>query len=274
MLELLAWAGGVTEQAGSEIQIFHTQPVLCPGIEEEEELVAKQTPELTDGAQSIDVSQESSQSQAVDQQAEQQTVRLIEPSTEGEFKSASHLSKEANSEEASTVAATESGNQSEDALQQNFKKYLGSFELYSIADLKAGKRAANPIVLPGDVVIVREAATILITGGVIQPSQIALREDMSLLYAIAQAGGLRKDAQGGKVRIFRRITGKLEPEVIKVNYNDIKNQKRPDIALKPYDVIDIPSSVATPSSILNMLLGQGMGVATSVAAGLPLRMMY
>lgn len=271
LLELLAWAGGVTEQAGSEIQIFHTQPVLCPGTEDEEELVAKQTQGLIDGAQSVEASQETSDGQADHKQAapsEQQTARLEEPSATGELKNATHVAEEAG------AAGAANGDQSEEALQQDFKKYLGSFELYSISELKAGKRAANPIVQPGDVVIVREAAMIFITGGVYQPAQIALREDMSLRYAIAQAGGLRKDAQGGKIRIFRRTTGKLEPEVIKVNYNDIKNQKRPDVALKPYDVIDIPSSVATPASILNMLLGQGLGVATSIGAGLPLRMIY
>ncbi len=30
LLELLAFSGGVTEQAGGDIQIFHTEPIMCP----------------------------------------------------------------------------------------------------------------------------------------------------------------------------------------------------------------------------------------------------
>lgn len=272
LLELLAWSGGVTEQAGNEIQIFHTQPVLCPGTEEEDEqLLTQQTSALADGAQPVEAAQKTQEEPA------EAAVPRAEPIemevARGEGLASGEKAKDQNTP-AREVAVAGKVAKTDEELQQEFKKYLGSFELYNLSDLKAGKRAANPIVQPGDVVIVREAAPVYITGGVFQPAAIPLREDMSLRYAIAQAGGLRKDAQSGKIRIFRRVTGKLEPEVIKVNYNDIKSQKRPDIALQPYDVIDVPSSVVTPSNILNMMLGQGVGIASAVGAGLPLRMMY
>lgn len=274
LLELLAWAGGVTEQAGSEIQIFHTQPVLCPSSQEDE---AEGLISTEDGAQSESGASEFQLAQNQDvsirevgvdvPQQPQQSVR-VEQQDLGESREAAQLNGE------SADATASSGTLADEMIQPDIKKYLGSFKVYNLADLKAGKQTANPIVQAGDVVIVREAATIFITGGVHAPAQIALREEMSLRYAIAQAGGLRKDAQGGKIRIFRRVTGKLEPQVIKVDYNAIKNSKAPDVALMPYDVIDVPSSVATPGNLLAMLLGQGVGIATSVGATLPLRMLY
>lgn len=275
LLELLAVAGGVTEQAGNEIQIFHTQPVLCPDAPEDEELEdeaefrATQSDKFADGADELpsDASPE----------AIERDQRAKAFPTEAANKTVGEDRKDdrpvvAQKEKLTDASATEE--QVDVVAQEEIQKYLGTFETYNIVDLKAGKREANPVIQPGDVVIVREASPIYITGAVYQPAAIALREDMSLRYAIAQAGGLRKDAKSGKIRIFRRIKGKLEPEVIKVDYNAIKNQKQPDVALEPYDVIDIPSSVIAPANLLNTLLGQGVGIATAVGGTLPLRMLY
>ncbi|HST51523.1 MAG TPA: polysaccharide biosynthesis/export family protein, partial [Pyrinomonadaceae bacterium] len=92
LLDLLATSGGVTEAAGGDIQIFHTEPLMCP---EPEDLA--ETP--------------------VD------TYKAADPTQV-------------------------------------------SYDIYSVRDLKEGKKEANPAIRPGDIVIVMEAQPVYVTGAV------------------------------------------------------------------------------------------------------------
>jgi polysaccharide export outer membrane protein len=142
------------------------------------------------------------------------------------------------------------------------------YSIYKISELRAGKKEANPVVRPGDIVIVQEAYPIYVTGAVVAPNSLYLRENLSLSRAIAQVGGARKGAETNKVRIIRtKPGGELEPEVIVVNLDDIRKNKRPDIALKPYDIIDV--SDGSPWSLKNIpgtLLGLATGSVSTVAS--------
>lgn len=203
LLEVLASAGGVTEQAGGTIQIFHTEPLTCPETEEE---------------------------------------RMI----------AEHEQKQTRTDDIFRVP----------------------FDVYSIEDLKLGKQEANPIIRPGDIVIVQEAAPVYITGAVVAPQGIYLRGNTSLMTAIAMVGGLRKDAKPGEIKIYRRKLGSLEPEIIKVDFNDIRKQKSPDMALQPYDIIEVPGATVNKSTILQTLLGGAFNTVTAFSTTLPLRVIY
>lgn len=140
------------------------------------------------------------------------------------------------------------------------------YSIYKISELRLGKKEANPVVRPGDIVIVQEAYPIYVTGAVVAPNSLYLRENLSLSRAIAQVGGARKGAETNKVRIIRtKPGGELEPEVILVNLDDIKKKKQPDIALKPYDIIDV--SDGSPWSLKNLpstLLGMATGTAQTI----------
>ena len=66
--------------------------------------------------------------------------------------------------------------------------------------------------------------------------------------------------------------GELEPEVLVVSLDDINKKKQPDIALKPYDIIDVPDS--NPWSMKNLpstLLGLATGGAATIATNAPIR---
>lgn len=195
LLEVLAAAGSVTEQASGDIQIFHTTELMCPEPEDLVELEKARKP-------------------------------------------------------------------AEDALALPYTSY-------KIADLRAGKKEANPVVRPGDIIIVQEAYPIYVTGAVIAPNSLYLRENLSLSRAIAQVGGARKGAVTSKVRIIRtKPGGELEPEVLVANLDDIKKNKQPDIALKPYDIIDV--SDGSPWSLKNLpltLLGFAQQGASNVITG-------
>jgi protein involved in polysaccharide export with SLBB domain len=83
-----------------------------------------------------------------------------------------------------------------------------------------------------------------IVGEVSKPGKYEMPEekDMTLLEAIAMAGGFTKDALVEKVKIMRTENNK--EKVITVNTKDItiRGKKDKDITLKPNDVIVVPES--------------------------------
>ena len=199
LLELLSQSGGVTEQQSGTVQIFHTQPVLCP--EQEEMKVA-------------------------------------------------------------TQART-----GDDALTP-------PFDVYRVEDLRMGKSEANPYIHPGDVIYVAEAAPIYITGNVVQPANLYLKDGMTLSRALAIVGG-PKNAKEDKVRIYRQKPGAMKQEVVTVDYKAIKQGKKEDVILQPYDIIEVPEQGKfSPSAIGKLLTGFATGGASAVLTQAPLRILY
>ena len=191
LLDLLATSGGVTEAAGGDVQIFHTEAVMCP--EPEDALMA---------AVPID------------------TYVPSDPTQIG-------------------------------------------YEIYSLRALKDGKREANPVIRPGDIVIVQESQPVYIMGAVRSPQGLYLKDGMQLKQAIAMVGGLNREAKAGSIVIWRRKKGQSEPEKMLVNYNDIKKEKVKDITLQPYDIVEIPDG---SGGIVNTLKGMVMGSVQSTAS--------
>lgn len=114
------------------------------------------------------------------------------------------------------------------------------FQVVNIADLQKG--AANPLIRPGDIILVTEAEPVYLTGSVVLPGSILMRDQMTLGQALAVAGGPRKEAKLSEVRIYRRQLGSTQQEILKVNFAAIKKNEIPDVLLKPYDVIDVSDS--------------------------------
>lgn len=198
LLDVLAVAGGVTEQAGGDIQVFHTEPVMCPDTDE-------------NGAD---------------------------------------------------IALT-----AEDSV-------VGVFSLYQLTDLKLGKPEANPIVRPGDIVIVREAAPVYLTGAVTYPQGIYHREKLQLTRALAMVGGIRKGANANALRIYRVKPNSSEQEVVTVNFDAIRKQKQPDMFLQPYDVVEVPEQGGFKKGLLDVIKGGALGGLGSLPSALPMRVLY
>ena len=112
------------------------------------------------------------------------------------------------------------------------------FTVVKIADLQKG--LSNPTIRPGDLVLVTEAEPVYITGSVMSPGGIMLRDQLTLSRALAMVGGTRKEAKLSQIRIYRQKPGSSTgQEIITVDYAAIKKNEQPDIFLKPYDVIDV-----------------------------------
>jgi polysaccharide export outer membrane protein len=166
LLELLSFAGGVTEKAGGMIQIFRTQPLLCADPNEVD--IWK-----TEAANGLDV-----------------------PS-----------------------------------------------RVYSLASVRQGKDESNPVIYPGDIVVVQKAAPVYIVGEILRPGEMTIPEGgLPLMQAIAMASGISREAKTKNIKIYRRKEGSINPEVINVNYDSIKKGEQKDVILEPFDIVEVGKS--------------------------------
>ncbi|HZH29940.1 MAG TPA: SLBB domain-containing protein [Pyrinomonadaceae bacterium] len=148
------------------------------------------------------------------------------------------------------------------------------FNIYRVEDLKLGKSEANPYIRPGDVIYVAEAAPIYVTGSVVQPANLYLKEGMTLTRAISIVGG-PKNARENQVRIYRQKPGGLNAETLTIDYRAIKQGKKEDIALQPYDIIEVPENgVWSPKGIAKLLAGFATTGASSIVSNGGARILY
>src|SRR5215210_4717226 len=67
-------------------------------------------------------------------------------------------------------------------------------QIVKISELRSGKTEANPVIRPGDYVLVTEAEPVYVTGAVLAPGGVYLRDQLMLSRAVAMVGGVRKEA--------------------------------------------------------------------------------
>lgn len=152
-------------------------------------------------------------------------------------------------------------------------------QIVKIAELRSGKAEANPVIRPGDYVLVTEAEPVYITGAVAAPNGVYLRDQLTLTRALAMVGGTRKEAKLNEVIIYRQIPGTTKQDIIKVDVAAIKKNQKPDVLLQAYDVIDVPeASMFSPGRIGPTLLGAITGGMASAISNtgmyLPQRVIY
>jgi polysaccharide biosynthesis/export protein len=103
--------------------------------------------------------------------------------------------------------------------------------------------AEDPMVYPGDTVIVPKAAMVYVLGDVSKPGGYPINTNnstMTVLQAIALAGYANHTAAVGKSRLVRATpAGVLE---IDLEVNAIEKGKKPDVALLADDVVYVPFS--------------------------------
>jgi len=152
-------------------------------------------------------------------------------------------------------------------------------QIVKIAELKAGKPQANPVIRPGDYIIVTEAEPVYMTGAVNTPQGIFLRDQLTLSRAIAMVGGVRKEAKSNDVRVYRQKPGATDQEIIKVDYAAIKKNKVPDFLLQAYDVVEVGeagffSSGRIGPNLLSLVTGSLGSIVTGGGTGLANKVIY
>lgn len=122
---------------------------------------------------------------------------------------------------------------------------------YSLTSLKQGAEGANPEIFPGDVILVHKAAPVYITGEVIKPGEFTIPEGgLPLTQAIAMASGITREAKTKNVKVYRRKVGSPQPEVLAVNYDQIKKGQQKDMMLQPFDIVEVDKAKKSIGDIL------------------------
>jgi len=109
--------------------------------------------------------------------------------------------------------------------------------VYKISDLKLGKEEADPIIRPGDLVVVTEGEPVYVTGSVMAPKELIIRDKLTLTHAIAMAGGPQRMAKTSEIHILRQKEGGQDD--LKFNYDAIRKGKETDVELKPFDIVQV-----------------------------------
>jgi len=152
-------------------------------------------------------------------------------------------------------------------------------QVVTISDLRSGKQEANPVIRPGDYVLVTEAEPVYITGAVLSPGGIYLRDGLTLSRALAMVGGARKEAKLNDVKIYRQIPGSTKQDIIHVDVAAIRKNASADFVLQPYDTIEVGESSMFSSqrigqTLVGALTGTITGAISSTGTYLPMRVIY
>jgi polysaccharide export outer membrane protein len=137
--------------------------------------------------------------------------------------------------------------------KQKIEYYYSNAALTALSD--------DPMVYPGDTVIVPKAAVVYVLGDVSKPGGYPINTNnssMTVLQAIALAGYANHTAAVGKSKLVRETaTGVQE---IDLEVSAIQKGKKPDVALLPDDVVYIPFSFMRNIGV------NGQGILASAAS--------
>ncbi len=147
---------------------------------------------------------------------------------------------------------------------------------FNLSSVKAAQIDSNPVIYPGDIVVVQKATPVYITGEVVAPQGIYLKEGgTSLTEAIAKVGGVRTEAKTRDIKVYRLKANSRDREIIAANYDLIRKGQQKDIMLEPYDIVEVDKAKdSIGESIMKMVIGVGKTVVTSGASSLGYRVIY
>ncbi|MCG6928159.1 MAG: polysaccharide export protein [Acidobacteria bacterium] len=91
----------------------------------------------------------------------------------------------------------------------------------------------------GDIITASQKYFVTVDGEVNKPGRYAVESDLTVTGALSLAGG-RTRFGADDVRVRRKDPDTGEVTVIKIDLDDVRDGKKPDLALLPNDVIDVP----------------------------------
>jgi polysaccharide biosynthesis/export protein len=131
--------------------------------------------------------------------------------------------------------------------------------------LEASNPEENILILPHDVISVPRAEMVYVTGEVTRAGGFVLdeRESITILEAIALAGGVGHYASPQHTRILRRAAPGADRAEIAVDLRKILDGRAEDIELRADDILFVPNSTPKRAAVraLEAAIQAGTGVA-------------
>jgi polysaccharide biosynthesis/export protein len=161
-------------------------------------------------------------------------------------------------------AATTTSSPATGLTEPNASFYLKEIDLLKILD--GTDPSANLIVEANDLITVPRAKMIYVIGDVGRPGGYVLdghTSKLTVLQAIALAGGVNRSAAYGSTKILRPTTGGDAPRTeTQIDLKKILASKSPDISLHADDILYVPNSLT------KAVTARTIEVAVAVGSGL------
>jgi len=147
---------------------------------------------------------------------------------------------------------------------------LDSSGRFYVAEFKIAKllSAQNPVeniaLRPHDIVSVPPAGMVYILGEVSRPGAYDFGSPaISVLSALARAGGNNRNADASHVRVLRVVAGQTERTEFVMNLNQMLSGKSREFFLEPQDIFYIPTNrgKVVTTRALEAIVGTGSSIA-------------
>jgi polysaccharide export outer membrane protein len=121
--------------------------------------------------------------------------------------------------------------------------------IIDLRDLVKDPSAQALVLRGGDSVFVPEAGVFFVEGAVARPGSFPLGSDMTVLKAIAVAGGTGWEAVDNKVRVIRH-DGSGAPREIPVDLTAVRNKGADDLRLEDGDVVVVDTHTVRKGAVI------------------------
>jgi len=162
---------------------------------------------------------------------------------------------------ATTPTATTTSSSAAGLTEPNASFYLKEIDLLKIID--GTDPSANLIVEANDLITVPRAKMIYVIGDVGRPGGYVLdghSSKLTVLQAIALAGGVNRSAAYGSTKILRPTTGGDTPRTeTQIDLKKILASKSPDISLHADDILFVPNSLTKVVTARTIEAAVGIG---------------
>jgi len=131
--------------------------------------------------------------------------------------------------------------------------------------MKAENPGENIVLRAHDIVTVPRAEKVFVIGDVLRPGsyEIGESERISVLNALALAGGASRSANSSRARVLRPVKGKAERTEQLLDLNRILSGKDPDLTLEPQDILYLPTNKAKIVTVraIEAIIGTSSSIA-------------
>ena len=244
LLEVLAQAGGLANDAGDEVIV--TRPVQQMSFDE---------PEPTASGPADNAA---AKPQGVKANAEAAVRAGPSPAAQPKSTTAEPPELPAPNPSPAKFGSAEAGAPSSAGTETI------TINLYQL--MEAGDIKNNIVLEAGDVVTVPHAGIVYVLGAVTRPGGFVLqndREQLNTLKILALAGGFTRTAKSERAVIIRK-DAQGQQHVVQLDLKKILHRQAEDVQLQPSDILYVPDSTAKQAALRALEFGVALGSALAL----------